>query len=57
MSTAASLEDVNKAYREKMTKCHPDKVSHLSEELQEKARELALDLNQAYDLIKKHKKA
>jgi len=52
----ASLEDITKAYKEKMTKSHPDKVSHLSEELQEKAKELSLKLNEAYDLIKKYKK-
>ncbi len=46
----------NKAYKNKMTKSHPDKVSHLSEELQEKARELTLRINQAIDIIKQHKK-
>jgi DnaJ-domain-containing protein 1 len=51
-----SLDEISKAYKEKMIKSHPDKVSHLSEELQEKAKELTLDLNAAYDLIKKHKK-
>ena len=35
---------------------HPDKVSHLSEELQETAKELTLKLNEAYDLIKQYKK-
>jgi len=52
----ASLDEINKAYREKMTKSHPDKVTHLSEELQEKAKELTLTLNEAYDLIKRYKK-
>ena len=56
VSSNASLDDIAKAYKEKMIKSHPDKVSHLSEELQEKAKELTLKLNEAYDLIKKYKK-
>jgi DnaJ-domain-containing protein 1 len=56
VSSNASLEDATRAYKEKMIKSHPDKVSHLSEELQEKAKELTLKLNEAYDLIKKYKK-
>lgn len=56
VSPDASLDKINKAYREKMSKSHPDKVSHLSEELQEKAKELTLKLNEAFELIKRHKK-
>ena len=56
VNSNASLEEIASAYKEKMTKSHPDKVSHLSEELQDKAKELALNLNEAYDLIKKYKK-
>jgi DnaJ like chaperone protein len=53
----ATLDEINRAYKEKMTKSHPDKVSHLSEELQEKAKELTLELNAAYELVKLYKKA
>lgn len=56
VSTNASLDEISRAYKEKMTKTHPDKVSHLSEELQEKAKELTLELNAAYDLVKRYKK-
>lgn len=56
ISPDASIDEINKAYKNKMTKSHPDKVSHLSEELQEKARELALRINEAIDIIKQHKK-
>ena len=56
VAQGASLDDITKAYKEKMKKSHPDKVSHLSKELQEKARELTLELNEAYDLIKKYRK-
>jgi len=52
----ASLDEIARAYKEKMRLSHPDKVTHLSEELQEKAKELTLKLNEAYDLIKKYKK-
>ncbi len=51
-----SSDDITKAYKDKMKKSHPDKVSHLSKELQEKARELTLELNEAYELIKKYRK-
>lgn len=57
VSFDATLEEVKKAYRDKIAKCHPDKVSHLSEELQEKARELTLDLNNAFKLIKQTRTA
>ncbi len=51
----ASWDEISKAYREKMSKSHPDKVSHLSEELQKKAEELTLRLNDAFELIRRHK--
>ncbi len=52
----ATLDEIARAYKEKMRMSHPDKVTHLSEELQEKAKELTLKLNEAYELIKKYKK-
>jgi len=57
VSPGSTLDEINRAYKDKMTKSHPDKVSHLSEELQEKAKELTLELNEAYELVKRHKKA
>lgn len=53
----ASWEEAQKAYKEKVAKSHPDKVAHLSEELQNKAKELTLQLNKAIDVIRQHKKA
>jgi len=55
VSPEASWEEVKKAYKEKVSKCHPDKVNHLSEELQEKARELTLRLNDVLEVIKDSK--
>lgn len=52
----ATLDEIARAYKEKMKISHPDKVTHLSKELQEKAKELTHRLNEAYDLIKKYKK-
>jgi DnaJ-domain-containing protein 1 len=51
----APLSEVQKAYKEKMAKSHPDKVAHLSEELQKKAKELTLEINKAYNNIKSYK--
>jgi DnaJ-domain-containing protein 1 len=48
----SSLDEVRKAYKEKVAQSHPDKVSHLSKELQDKAKELTLKLNNAFDVIK-----
>ncbi len=53
----ATLSEVQKAYKEKMAKSHPDKVAHLSDELQEKAKELALEINKAYNNIKSYKES
>ncbi|OHC01639.1 MAG: hypothetical protein A3H23_09450 [Planctomycetes bacterium RIFCSPLOWO2_12_FULL_40_19] len=52
----APWEEVQKAYKERMAKSHPDKVSHLSEELQKKAKDLTLEINKAYNIIKSYKK-
>jgi DnaJ like chaperone protein len=55
ISSDAPLSEVQKAYKEEMAKSHPDKVAHLSEELQKKAKELTLEINKAYNIIKSYK--
>lgn len=50
-----SIEDIRKAYIEKISKNHPDKVTHLSDELQSAAAEITIKLNQAFEIIKKQK--
>jgi DnaJ-domain-containing protein 1 len=54
VSRTDSMEDIRRAYIEKISKNHPDKVSHLSDELRQKATEITLELNNAFDIIKKH---
>jgi len=56
VKSASTLDEISKAYKEKMIKSHPDKVSHLSHELQEKAKELTLRFNEAFDVIKNSRK-
>lgn len=56
VSPTAPWGEVQKAYMERMAKSHPDKVSHLSEELQKKAKELTLEINKAFNIIKSYKK-
>ncbi len=55
VSPDALWSEVQKAYKEKMAKSHPDKVAHLGEELQEKAKEITVEINKAYNIIKSHK--
>lgn len=55
VSSKSSWDEITRAYKEKMKKSHPDKVSHLSEELQAKAKELTLNINEAIDLIKRYR--
>ena len=55
VTATASWDEINKAYRNRISKSHPDKVSHLSKELQDTAQELTLRLNEALDLLKRHK--
>jgi DnaJ like chaperone protein len=48
-------EEVKKAYRKMANKYHPDKVSHLGEELQKLAEEKFKSVNDAYQAIKKQR--
>jgi len=55
ISPEASDEEVQKAYRRMAAKYHPDKVSHLGEDVQRAAKEKFQKLNQAYQDIKKQR--
>jgi DnaJ like chaperone protein len=51
----ATDEEVKKAYRKMAVKYHPDKVSHLGEEIRKSADEKFARVNEAYNKIKKER--
>lgn len=51
----ASTEEVHRAYRREMAKYHPDRVSHLGEELQRVAHRKSLQIQEAYQKILRRK--
>lgn len=52
VSESVSNDELKKAYRELAKKYHPDKVSHLGEEIKKAAEVKITELNAAYDSIK-----
>lgn len=53
VSPDASDDEVKKAYRKAAMKHHPDKASHLGEEMRKAAEEKFAKVNEAYNRIKK----
>ncbi|MDX9907105.1 MAG: TerB family tellurite resistance protein [Bacteroidales bacterium] len=51
----ATNDEVKKAYRTMAVRYHPDKVSHLGEELANSAKEKFQKINEAYEKIKKER--
>jgi DnaJ like chaperone protein len=51
----ATDEEIKKAYRKMAVKYHPDKVSHLGEDVQKSADEKFARVNEAYNRIKKER--
>lgn len=51
----ASDDEVKKAYREMAKKYHPDKVSHLGEDVRKSAEQKFQEVNAAYDAIRKQR--
>ena len=51
----ASNDEIKTAYRKMAVKYHPDKVSHLGEEIQSAAKEKFQQLNSAYEELKKQR--
>lgn len=52
---SATNDDIKKAYRKMAVKYHPDKVSHLGEDMQKTANEKFQKVNEAYEKIKKER--
>ena len=57
ISTKSTNDEVKKAYRKMAVKYHPDKVSHLGDEVKNLAEEKFKMVNQAYSNIKKSRNA
>lgn len=55
ISSDATDEEVKKAYKKMAVKFHPDKVSHLGEDIQKSANEKFKEVNVAYEQIKKER--
>jgi len=49
----ASMDDIEQAYRRKISDYHPDKVSNAAPELKALAEQRAREINTAYDELKK----
>ncbi len=50
---SASQETIQAAYRACMNEYHPDKVTHLGEELQQLAHRKALEIQRAYEQLRR----
>jgi DnaJ-domain-containing protein 1 len=55
ISYVSDNEQIKSVYKKKMKEFHPDKVSHLSDEIRNRAESRAKDINEAYNKIRKFK--
>lgn len=53
IDSSASPEEIRAAYKARMHEYHPDKVAHLGEELQKVAHRKAVEIQQAYEQLRK----
>jgi DnaJ like chaperone protein len=53
IDSSASGEEIQVAYRARMHEYHPDKVAHLGEELQKVAHRKTLEIQEAYEQLRK----
>ena len=52
---AASNEELEQAYRRRMSEYHPDRVANAAKEIRDMADQRAREINQAYDRIKRER--
>ena len=55
IASAASDEELEQAYRRRMSEYHPDRVASAAPEIREMADRRAREINQAYDRIKRER--
>ena len=53
IDASASADEIRAAYRTRMHEYHPDKVAHLGEELQKVAHRKTVEIQQAYEQLRK----
>ncbi len=53
IDSSASGEEIQAAYKARMHEYHPDKVAHLGEELQKVAHRKAVEIQQAFEQLRK----
>jgi len=53
IDSSASPEEIRAAYKARMHEYHPDKVAHLGEELRKVAHRKAVEIQQAYEQLRK----
>ena len=53
IAPSASREAIQAAYKARMNEYHPDKVAHLGEDLQKLAHRKALEIQQAYQQLRR----
>jgi DnaJ-domain-containing protein 1 len=55
IASAASNEELELAYRRRMSEYHPDRVASAAQEIRDMADRRAREINQAYDTIKRQR--
>ena len=53
VDSSASGKEIQAAYKARMHEYHPDKVAHLGDELQKVAHRKTIEIQQAYDQLRK----
>lgn len=53
LNSFADNDSIKATYKKKMKEFHPDKVSHLSDDIRKRAEARAKEINEAYTKIKK----